>query len=52
MLSNSDPTNYVADPFFDDLYSDYNIHRINATRIINSNASKRGEIRELLITNY
>lgn len=52
MLSNSDPTNYVADPFFDDLYSDYNIHRINATRIINSNASKRGEVRELLITNY
>lgn len=52
MLSNSDPTNYVSDLFFDNLYAEYNIHRINATRIINSNASKRGEIRELLITNY
>lgn len=52
MESNSDPTNYISDPFFDNLYSDYNIHRVNASRIINSNAEKRGEIRELVITNY
>ena len=52
MESNSDPTNFVEDPFFDDLYSGYNIHRVLATRIINSNAEKRGNVRELVITNY
>ena len=53
MLSNSDPK--VTDPgddFFDKLYADYSISRINAKRMINSNASKRGSITELLITNY
>ncbi|MCL2672895.1 MAG: DNA adenine methylase [Alphaproteobacteria bacterium] len=52
MLSNSDPTNYIADPFFDDLYADFNIHRVMAKRLINSKADGRDEIRELLITNY
>ena len=52
MESNSDPTNYVDDPFFDNLYCRFNIHRVSATRIINSNAEKRGLIRELVITNY
>lgn len=52
MLSNSDPTNYTDDPFFDDLYRDYNINRILAKRMINAKADGRGEIHELLITNY
>lgn len=52
LLSNSDPTNYVADPFFDDLYWDFCIERINANRMINSKASKRGAIREILVRNY
>jgi len=52
MESNSDPTNYVFDPFFDNLYSDFNIYRVNASRIINSKAEKRGAVRELVITNY
>ena len=52
MLSNSDPTNYVDDPFFDDLYQDYKINRIMAKRLINSKADGRDAIRELLITNY
>lgn len=52
MESNSDPTNYIEDLFFDNLYSNYKIHRVKATRIINSNAEKRGAIRELVITNY
>ena len=53
MLSNSDPKNTdESDNFFDDLYSGFNIKRVNAKRMINSNASKRGEITELLITNY
>lgn len=53
MLSNSDPKNKnIDDHFFDDLYKDHNISRIPAKRHINSNASKRGEINELIITNY
>lgn len=52
MLSNSDPTNYTDDPFFDDLYKEYKINRILAKRLINSKADGRDAIRELLITNY
>lgn len=52
LLSNSDPTNYDDDPFFDDLYREFSIHRVPAKRMINSNSSKRGELRELLIKNY
>ena len=39
------------DNFFDDLYQAYSIHRVAATRMINSNANKRGKINELLICN-
>lgn len=52
MLSNSDPTNVGPDFFFDDLYQDYNIYRIFAKRLINANSDGRGEIREILVTNY
>lgn len=52
MESNSDPTNFSEDTFFDDLYVNFNIYRINANRIINSKAEKRGIIKELVITNY
>ena len=53
ILSNSDPKNTCQDDeFFDNLYSDFNILRVNAKRMINSNASKRGNITELLIMNY
>ena len=53
MLSNSDPKNIDNnDNFFDELYADFNINRIQANRMINSKASKRGAISELLITNY
>ena len=52
MLSNSDPMNYIEDRFFDDLYADFNIKRVNATRRINSKSDGRSEITELLITNY
>ncbi|MDR2410899.1 MAG: DNA adenine methylase [Bacteroidales bacterium] len=53
MLSNSDPKNFNPnDNFFDDLYSGYNIVRVEAKRMINSNSSKRGNIRELVIKNY
>jgi DNA adenine methylase len=53
MLSNSDPKNYDAeDEFFDELYQDFKIERVAAKRNINSNASGRGLINELIITNY
>ena len=53
LLSNSDPKNIdESDNFFDDLYKDFNIQRISANRMINSNGSKRGKIFELIIKNY
>ena len=52
VLSNSDPKNVNPDDmFFDDLYKSFKIHRIEATRAINSKAEKRGKISELLICN-
>lgn len=53
MLSNSDPKNEnKQDHFFDDLYENWYIHRVQARRAINSNAKKRGTIKELIITDY
>ena len=53
MLSNSDVKGKdVNDTFFDEIYSEFSISRVKATRRINANAEKRGELNELLITNY
>ncbi len=53
MLSNSDPTPVdPRDRFFEELYARFNRHKVMATRAINSRASARGAISELLITNY
>lgn len=53
MLSNSDPTNQdPMDDFFSTLYRDFTIHKVQAARMINSKGTKRGQIHELLITNY
>ncbi|MBS1614863.1 MAG: DNA adenine methylase [Bacteroidetes bacterium] len=53
MLSNSDPkNNNPLDHFFDELYDGFIIHRIPAKRMINSDASKRGAINEIIVTNY
>jgi DNA adenine methylase len=52
ILSNSDVRG--IDPnnnFFDELYSEFNIKRVEARRSINSNPEKRGSLKELLITN-
>ncbi|MBI4780439.1 MAG: DNA adenine methylase [Oscillatoriophycideae cyanobacterium NC_groundwater_1537_Pr4_S-0.65um_50_18] len=46
MLSNSDCE------FVRDLYQDFNIYTISASRAINSNAQKRGKISEVLVTSY
>ncbi|MBI3232464.1 MAG: DNA adenine methylase [Bacteroidetes bacterium] len=53
MLSNSDVKGKdTNDNFFDDIYSKFSILRVKAKRSINANADKRGELNELLITNY
>ncbi len=52
LLSNSDPQNEnTDDTFFEELYRDYKIEKVDATRMINSKATKRGKIKELLISN-
>ena len=53
MLSNSNPKNVNKDDnFFEDIYKGFYINEVSAKRMINSNAKGRGEISELLITNY
>lgn len=39
-------------PFINELYKDFNIHKIEAKRSINSKGEGRGKIEELIITNY
>lgn len=52
ILSNSDvKAKNIDDNFFDDLYADFNIKRVEARRNINANSEKRGKLTELLITN-
>ena len=53
MESNADcSAKNPEDRFFEELYKDYRIERVNAARFINANASKRGKLTELLIKNY
>lgn len=52
ILSNSDVRGKNPhDNFFDELFADYNIQRVWATRLVNANANKRGKLTELLISN-
>ena len=53
MLSNSDPkNNNPNDNFFEQIYKDFNIFRVSTRRMINSDATKRGTINEIIVTNY
>lgn len=53
MLSNSDVNGKdTNNNFFDEIYSEFSIARVKARRSINANPEKRGELNELLITNY
>lgn len=53
ILSNSDvKTEDNPDEFFDELYDGFDVRRVSATRVINSNSTKRGKLNELLISNY
>jgi len=49
MLSNSD---IQDNNFFDVIYGEFEKSKVKAKRIINSKPDKRGELNELLITNY
>ena len=52
ILSNSDVKGKNPnDDFFDELYDQFCIKRVFATRMVNANAEKRGKLTELLITN-
>ena len=53
MLSNSDcSAKNPEDRFFENLYKDFYINRVYASRAINANPAKRGKLTELLICNY
>lgn len=53
ILSNSDPQNTnEEDRFFEQLYKNYKINKVDATRMINSDSCGRGKIKELIICNY
>jgi DNA adenine methylase (dam) len=53
IVSNSDPKNSDKnDDFFDEIYNKYNIARVTAKRMINCNGESRGNVSELLISNY
>jgi len=53
MESNSDPKNLdESDMFFDDLYKEFKIDRINAARNINSKGNGRGKVSEILVISY
>ena len=53
MLSNSDCLGKDGtDRFFDDLFIDYSIERVWASRNVNAIASKRGKLTEIVVNNY
>ncbi|MFW6173297.1 MAG: DNA adenine methylase [Elusimicrobiota bacterium] len=53
LLSNSDPKNEDPDnDFFDELYKDFTIERVDANRFINCDPKGRGSIKEIIIKNY
>ena len=52
ILSNSDVDLKTApNKFFDELYNNFDIQRVKASRAINSASTKRGKLNELLISN-
>ena len=52
ILSNSDVKGKnKEDNFFDDIYEQFMIQRVFATRMVNAKAEKRGKLTELMITN-
>lgn len=53
LLSNSDSSGKgVEDRFFDELFADYAIHRVWASRSVSADSTKRGKITEIAVKNY
>lgn len=53
ILSNSDVRGKNPDNrFFDDLYQNFGIQRVMATRMVNANAEKRGKLTEIMVSNF
>lgn len=53
ILNNADcSAKKPEDTFFEEIYRDFNISRLQASRSINANPNKRGKLTELLIKNY
>lgn len=52
MISNSDSRNEDGSSYFEQLYDNYEIHRILAPRFINANGNNRVKLNEILIRNY
>lgn len=53
MLSNSDCLGKDGeDRFFDDLFADYEISRVWASRCVNADGTKRGKLTEIVVRNY
>jgi len=51
VLSNSDCFTANGDTFFEELYAEFKIERVEIKRLISSNSAKRGSVSELLISN-
>ncbi len=52
IASNSDPKNTNPEEnFLDEIYNQFSIRRVYATRMVNSDPSKRGNISEIMISN-
>lgn len=52
VASNSDPIEEASgESFFEQLYYQFNIKRVHATRMINSNPNSRGFVSEIMISN-
>ena len=51
IASNSDPIEQAGSSFFEQIYYQFHIRRVSATRLINSNPHNRGFVSEIMISN-
>lgn len=52
VASNSDPTEESGMSFFDQIYEQFQIKRVPASRMINANPHNRGLVSEIMISNF
>lgn len=51
VASNSDPKEETGESFFEQIYCQFKIKRVSATRLINANPNNRGLVSEIMISN-